>query len=451
MTSNVRYVGLDVHKRVVEACFLDAAGKELDRYRFDLDRETLLHFAKTRLTPHDHVALEATTNCWVVARFLTPFVAELVVSNPLVTKAIAEAKVKTDKVDALVLAQLLRCDFLPRVWQPDEATSLLRELTSRRTALVQDRTAVRNRVHSLLAVRLLTAPCDELFGKAGRAWLAGLSEDQVGAQGRLLLDTDLRLHDALEREIEHLDSELARRGYSDARVKLLMTLPGVNVVVAETLLAALGDISRFRDGDHAASYLGLVPRTRQSADRCYHGPITKAGNSHGRWCMVQAAHHVARHPGPLGYFFKKLAKRKNYNVAVVATARKLVVIAWHMLTHNEPYRYAVPDSTAAKLGKLRIRATGERRKGGVPKGEKSVARLPGGSRTVKSLSRVCREEELPEPQPLGAGERRMVADAGLDEFVAGLASDHVVTLRKTTGKATTGKATPTGDARARTS
>ena len=446
MTSNVRYVGLDVHKRVVEACFLDAAGKELDRYRFDLDRETLLHCAQTRLKPHDHVALEASTNCWVVARFLTPFVAEVVVSNPLVTKAIAEAKVKTDKVDALVLAQLLRCDFLPRVWQPDEATSLLRELTSRRTALVQDRTAVRNRVHSLLAVRLLTAPCDELFGKAGRAWLAGLKEDQLGAQGRLLLDTDLRLHDALEREIEHLDDELARRGYSDARVKLLMTLPGVSVVVAETLLAALGDVSRFRDGDHAASYLDLVPRTRQSADRCYHGPITKAGNSHGRWAMVQAAHHVARHPGPLGHFFKKLSKRKNYNVAVVATARKLVVIAWHMLTHNEPYRYAVPDSTATKLGQLRIRATGERRKSGTPKGEKSVAKIAGGGRTVKSLPRVCREEGLPEPQPLRAGERRMITDAGLDEFVAGLPTDHVVSRRKTTRKAA-----PTGDAPTSTS
>jgi transposase len=441
MNSNVRYVGLDVHKRVVEACFLDAAGKVLDRYRFDLDRESLLHFAKTRLTAHDHVALEATTNCWVVARFLTPFVAEVVVSNPLVTKAIAEAKVKTDKVDALVLAQLLRCDFLPRVWQPDAATSLLRELTSRRTSLVQDRTVVRNRVHSLLAVRLLTVPCDELFGKAGRAWLAGLGEDQLGAQGRLLLDTDLRLHDALEAEIEHLDDELARRGYSDARVKLLMTLPGVNVTVAETLLAALGDISRFRDGDHAASYLGLVPRTRQSADRSYHGPITKAGNSHGRWCMVQAAHHVARHPGPLGHFFKKLSKRKNYNVAVVATARKLVVIAWHMLTHNEPYRYAVPQSTAAKLGKLRTRATGERRKSGTPKGEKSVAKYPGGGRTVKSLPRMCREEGLPEPPPLRPGERRMVTDAGLDEFIAGLASDQVIPRRKTARKTA-----PTGDA-----
>ena len=204
----------------------------------------------------------------------------------------------------------------------------------------------------------------------------------------MILDADLRLHDAVEREIETLEHEMARRGYSDGRVKLLMTLPGVDVTVAETLLAALGDISRFPDADHAASYVGLTPSTRQSADRCHHGPITKAGNSHARWTLVQAAHHVAKHPGPLGHFFRKLAKKKNYNVAVVAAARKLVVIAWHMLTKNEPYRYATPDSTAVKLARLRILATGQRRRGGSPKGKKSVALVPGGGRTIKSLARL---------------------------------------------------------------
>ena len=136
---------------------------------------------------------------------------------------------------------------------------------------------------------------------------ASRDERQLDAQGRLLLQADLRLHDALQAEIEGLQEELARRGYNDARVKLLMTLPGVDVNVAETLLAALGDASRFAEPDQAACYLGPVPRTRQSADRSYHGPITKAGNSHGRWCMVQAAHSVAPHPGPLGHFFNKLA------------------------------------------------------------------------------------------------------------------------------------------------
>lgn len=430
MSSMLRFVGLDVHKRILQVCIIDAKGNVLVKERLeDFNREKLLDFARTILTPQDRVALEATTNAWAVARLLRPFVAEVVASNPLTTKAIAQAKVKTDKIDAEVLAQLLRCDYLPQVWQPDEATSLLRELTSRRTALVGDRTAIRNRIHSLLAVRLLSVPFDELFGPAGRAWLAALSTEQLDAQGRLILDADLRLHDAIEREIETLEHEMARRGYSDARVKLLMTLPGVHVTVAETLLAALGDVSRFPDADHAASYLGLVPSTRQSADRCYHGPITKAGNSHARWSLVQAAHSVARHPGPLGHFFNKLAKKKNYNVAVVATARKLVVIAWHMLTKNEPYRYAIPRSTEEKLRQLRVTATGVRRKSGPAKGTKNVPLAPGGGRTIKSLPRVYREEGLPEPGELSPGERRMVEQSGAAEYVASLASDQVVPRR----------------------
>ncbi len=118
----IRYVGLDVHKRVVEACIVDGAGNVLRRERFTLNRQTLERFAAKILRRTDHVALEATTNCWAVADALRPHVAKVVVSNPMATKAIAQAKVKTDKVDAHVLAQLLRCDFLPEVWhdaQPD--------------------------------------------------------------------------------------------------------------------------------------------------------------------------------------------------------------------------------------------------------------------------------------------------------------------------------------------
>jgi transposase len=435
MCSMLRFVGLDVHKRILQICIIDAKGKVLFKERLEnFDRQTLLEFARQHLKLQDRVALEATTNTWAVARLLRPFVAEVVASNPLTTKAIAQAKVKTDKIDAEVLAQLLRCNYLPQVWQPDEATSLLRELTSRRTAVVGDRTAVRNRIHSLLAVRLLNVPLDELFGPAGRAWLNSLTVEQLGAQGRLMLDADLRQHDAIQREIETLEDELARRGYSDDRVKLLMTLPGVNVMVAETLVAALGDVSRFPIADHAASYLGLTPSTRQSGDRCYHGPITKAGNSHARWALVQAAHSVARHPGPLGYFFNKLAKKKNYNVAVVATARKLVVIAWHMLTKNEPYRYAIPRSTEEKLRRLRVKATGQRRKSGPAKGTKRGPLAAGGGRTIKSLPRVCREEGLPAPQAISTGERRTVEESGTAEYVASLGADQVAPRRKKAGE-----------------
>jgi transposase len=416
--SIVRYVGLDVHKRVVEVCIVDAKGNVIHRERFALNRRTLKLFATKVLRPGDHVAFEATTNCWAVADALRPHVARVLVSNPMATKAIAQAKVKTDKVDAHVLAQLLRCDFLPEVWQPDEATRRLRELTGRRSALVGQRTMMRNRIHSVLAMRLIEAPA-RLFNTAGLEWLAGVEVDE---QGRMLVDSDLRQLEFLQKEIDAIDAELAKRGHANPAVKLLMTLPGVDTATAESLLAAWGDATRFPDGDHAASYLGLAPSTHQSANQCYHGPITKRGNSQARWMLIEAAQHLDKHPGPLGHFFRRLAKKKNRNVAVVAAARKLAMIGWLMLTRNEPYRYAIPKSTETKLSRLRVKATGVRRRGGSPKGVKCAAKLPGGSRTIRSLPEVCRSEGVPAPLPLSPGERRVVKAAACDAFVAEIAA-----------------------------
>jgi transposase len=421
----VRYAGLDVHKRVVEACIVDSTGKIARRERFALNRGTLKTFATAVLRPGDRVALEATTNCWAVADVLRPHVAKVIVSNPMATKAIAQAKVKTDKVDAHVLAQLLRCDFLPEVWQPDEATRRLRELTGRRSALVGQRTMMRNRIHSVLAMRLIETPA-KIFNAAGLDWLVDVELDE---QGRTLVDGDLRQLEFLQKEIDLLDAELARRGYAEDRVKLLMTLPGVDVTTANALLAAWGDITRFPDGDRAASYLGLVPSTKQSANLCYHGPITKRGNSHARWMLIEAAQHLDKHPGPLGHFFRRLAKKKNRNVAVVAGARKLAAIGWRMLTTNEPYRYAIPRSTETKLLRLRVRATGEKRRSGPKKGQKAIAKLPGGSRTVKSLHGVCRSEGLPSPRKLSAGECRTVTAAECAGFVAQIAAEQIVPRR----------------------
>ena len=113
---------------------------------------------------------------------------------------------------------------------------------------------------------------------------------------------------------------------------------------------------------HFGGVLGLTPRVRQSANTCHYGRITKAGNPQARWLLTQAAQQVAQHPGPLGVFFRRLKAKKNHNIAVVATARKLVVIAHLMLKNREPYRYAVPATTRDKLAALRVAATGVRRR-----------------------------------------------------------------------------------------
>lgn len=418
-----RYVGIDLHKHLIVGHIVDSVGKKVDTFRYtSVDAATLDHIGRRWLTREDAVVLEATTHCWAVVRAFEPFVARVVVSNPMATKAIARAKVKTDKVDASVLAHLLRLGYLPEVWQPDSATRDLREWTARRSRIVGQRTAVINRLRSTLAQRLLHCP-HEMTSRAARDWVAGQTVDE---DTRWLLESDLRLMDSLQSELDAMGKLLAQRGYADPRVKLLMTLPGVSQHTAQALLAAIGDVSRFPDADSLASYLGLVPSTRQSAGHCYHGPITKQGRGHTRSILIQASHSLRANPGPLGHFFRRLQKRKPYSVAVVAVAHKMALLAWHLLTKGEPYRYALPQATKSKLQKLRVRATGQKFRTGPAPGKKPRVKVSGGSHILKPLATVYQIEGVPATSPAPAGEHRHLADLKLQPFIDSLQQEHVL-------------------------
>lgn len=415
----IRYCGLDVHRKETRACVQDESGEILHEETLPTTREALSAFAIKHLGPEARVALEATFHSWAIADVLRPHVAHVLVSNPLQTKAIAQAKIKTDKIDARVLCHLLRCDYLPAVWAPDEATRQLRTLTRWRATLVSELVRIKNRIHGALAHELVPLAVNDLFTDKGMAWL---SQVELGPLTRQRITSDLALLEATETQMQALDGQLARNAYDDPRVKLFMTLVGVDYAAALTVIAALGDTTRFRDGDHAASYLGLVPSTHQSGEHTYHGPITKRGACKARWMLIQAAQHAATHPGPLGVFFRRLAKRKNRKVAVVATARKMVAIAWRMLQENQPYRYAQPLPTQNKLAKLRVKATGKRRKSGNPKGTPQPAHRGSGQRfrTTPALTEVYEQEGLPpvtEPKP---AEKRMLQQAGAAEFAASI-------------------------------
>ena len=423
------FAAFDLHKQHTQAIIVSDAGDALVSQRFPTTRDALVDFAKQHLTKDCILAMESTFNTWPVAELMAPFVKEVVISNPMRTRAIAEAKVKTDKVDALVLVTLLRLDYLPRVWQPDADTQLARRRSTERAMLVADRTRIKNRIHAVLHQRLLTPPVKELFSAAGLLWLEQLKIDE---QGRESLHRQLRLLAQIEGELGDVNQRLAEHAYHDPRIKLLMTMPGVDFAVAETVLAAIGDIGRFPDADKAAAYLGLTPSVRQSGNHCYHGPITKQGHSHARWMLVQAAQQMAKNPGPLGVFFRRIAKRKNRNVAVVATARKLVTIAWHMLRNNEPYRYALPATASAKLARLRVKATGKRKRGGNAKG---TGRHPnygqGLTKAVPALTTVYEVNELSPVNELKAGEKAMLERAGLADLPEYLNKPRRVPKKKT--------------------
>lgn len=418
----IRFIGMDAHIKSARTCIRDSKDHVLAEHNLGCTRDELKEFAQRHLLKEDILALEATFHTWSIVDVLSPYVGKILVSNPLATKAIAQSKVKTDKVDARVISQLLRCDYLPEVWIPDPETREMRGLCARRATLVSDMVRLKNRIHGVIAKALIQKPEGDLFDRKGRAWLA--AQDLPENQARQI-SSDLRFLALAEGELEEHDRLIVKRAWSDPRVKLLITLPGVDVIVAMTVLAALGDITRFQSGDRAAAYLGLVPSTRQSGAHCYHGPITKHGNAKARWLLIQAAQHVAKHPGPLGVFFRRLAKSKGRNVAVVATARKLALIAWHMLVNNEPYRYAQPRPTQNKLARFRVRATAAKRKTGPPKGQPLAANYGSGkrSRTFPSLPELYEQEDLPparSPSSLKAGERRMLREVQAEGFVDSL-------------------------------
>jgi transposase len=323
--------------------------------------EALRLFAES-LCELDAVALEATCNTHAIARLLERHVGRVVVSNPTKTRAIAEAKVKTDKVDAQVLAQLLAAGFLPSVWIADDETQALRRQVARRAHIVRQRTRLKNRVQSILHRNLVPrCPAADLFGRKGRAWL---TKQELPGDERRAAEALLRQLDFHGEELKLIDAELARVALRREEVKRLMTIPGVDATVALSIIAAVGDFHRFSSPDKLVSYLGLNPRVRQSGNHpAAHGRISKQGRAQARGMLVEAAFAAARVPGPLRAFHERVRARRGMQIAIVATARKLAVLCWHLIARGEDYAFERPSLTAKKLRALELRAGMPSRRG----------------------------------------------------------------------------------------
>jgi transposase len=350
---------MDVHRSFAQVAVFDR-GKVTAEFRVELEHDAVVAFGQ-KLRKDDEVILEATGNTSAIVRLLTPFVARVVIANPLQVKAIAHARVKTDKVDAKILAQLHAAGFLPEVWVADDDTLNLRRLVSERAALVRSVRRVKSRVQAVLHANLVPKYSGHLFGKGGRDWL---STAPLPKAERDLLARHLDELDWLNGKLEKLDGAMARIALDDTRTRKLMTIAGISSVVATAVIAAIGDISRFPTPDRLASYFGLTPRVRQSGDRgAIHGRISKQGNAIARTMLIEAAWSAASVPGPLRAFFLRIKDRKGLNVAAVATARKIANLIWHLLTKEAPYRWARPAFVAMKMRKLELRAGAARAHG----------------------------------------------------------------------------------------
>jgi transposase len=356
----MRVIGLDIHRVFAEAVLLEnGAIRRLGRV--GMTRDHLTAFAKT-LTHDDHVVVEATGNASAVAEVIRPHVGRVVIANPRQVRLIAEARIKTDVIDATVLARLYASGFLPEVWIPDEATLGLRRQVTRRTQIVRQRTRLKTMVQSILHAHLVPpCPYADLFGPRGRAWLLAqlLPSDETDAVAR-----HLREYDRLSEDLKVVERELAREARADANVTRLMTIPGIDMVVAVGLIAAIGPVARFAGPDRLVAYLGLNPSVHQSGSgKPRHGRITKQGRTHARSMLVEAAWQAVRGPGPLRAFFQRVSGRRGPHIAAVAVARKLAVIIWHLLTRGEDYAWVRPALHARKLRELELRSGEPARRG----------------------------------------------------------------------------------------
>jgi len=355
-----RVIGMDIHRTFGEVVFWED-GRLRPAGRIDMTRTALEGFGRS-LKATDAVVIEATGNCMAVSRVLSPFVKRVVIANPLQVKAIAHAHVKTDKVDAGTLASLYAAGYLPEIWTPDAATERLRRLVARRYQVVRHRTRLKNEVHAILHAHLIPrCPHADLFNRRGRDWLARqpMPDDERGA-----IERHVRELDRLGEDLAVLDREIAESALDDPAVKRLITITGVNLTVAAGLMAAIGDIGRFKSPRKLVSYFGLNPRVRQSGlGAAHHGRISKAGRSHARAMLVEAAWAAAKAPGPLHAFFVRIRARRGHQIAAVAVARKLTVLCWHLLTKDEDYLWARPALVANKLRAMELQAGKPQKKG----------------------------------------------------------------------------------------
>jgi transposase len=354
------FYGLDLAKKDSQLAVLTTDGEQLTNFRFSSTKENFLLLAKN-LRKSDTIALEVSTSAnAVMSVFKLNSDCNSLLSNPLQTKVISQTRCKTDKVDARVLADLARVEYLPTVWFPDENTLRLRHFFTDRELLIKHRTQFKNQIHSILHRSLIKYETDSLFTKEGLTWLDNLlqtdSLDSFEKDRTNFLLAEIKRQDCL---ILDLDKTIAAFIESNSalahQLNLLLSIPGVSLASGGAILAAIGDISRFTSKQKLASYFGLTPKVKQSGDKLRLGRISKQGNSYGRFMAIESAEHLRKVP-IYKRIYQRIQKKKGHNVAKVAIARKLIELVWVLLTKNEEFIYAMPRLTDEKRAKIKFMA-----------------------------------------------------------------------------------------------
>lgn len=342
-----RYVALDIHKHYCVVAGVDRDGKVvLQAVR--VEHADLEGWLKKNLLSTDHVVLEATTNAWHVYDLLSPLVERVVVANPIQVKQIAQARVKTDIRDTLILARLLAANLVPDVWVPPQHVRQLRQLLSQRRQLVATHTQIVNRMHSVAHRHHLKHARGKRFNEKNTLWQKDKTLSTL-EQFQLELEMENRVY--IEKQISKISKEIQKMCHQKPWAEgmtYLMQLPGFGVVTGMTVLAAIGEIQRFATARHLASYSGLTCGLEQSGTKLVGKGITKEGRKELRWALVEVAQRAVQSDPVWKTRFQEMQKRMHRNQAIVAVARRLLELVWYVLTRRQPYRHFSHERIAYK-------------------------------------------------------------------------------------------------------
>jgi len=356
------YIAVDLHKNYVVVGGVNIRQEVVLPPR-RLELKDWSRWAERHLKKTDALVVESTSNAWDFYDQVEPLVGQAVVANPRLVKVIASSGVKTDKVDTLALARLLAANLIPAVWVPPVFVREVRGLLAHRRRLVKSRTMVSGRLQSLLLRHNLPGPEGGLFSSANRAWWEAL---EISPTERLRVRQDLNSLTHLDGQLAELEAEVNRLSTTPPWaewVPFVMQLPGFSVLLTMIILAAIGDITRFGSPKKLVGYAGLGASVHNSGKTHRTGHITKTGRRELRWALVEAAWCAVRYSPYWKAEFKRLAGRKPENVAIVAIARKLLVVIWHVLTKQVADKHADQERVATKFMRWSWALTEQQRDG----------------------------------------------------------------------------------------
>jgi len=338
------FAGLDVHKEFIYATVIDEKRNVFREGKISCSREAVENFLTGIPSTQLEAAMEACGIWTQLYDYLETRCRKAVLVNPLKTRLIASARIKTDKIDSKILAELLRADLIAESYVPPPKIRALRETVRQRQALVKIRTSIKNQIHAILRKNNIKHPdhFKDIFTVKGRKWLKSLENPQINIY--------LKPLDTIEEEIKTIWHQSKHLDDFTHEINLIKTMPGIGNIVSIVIMTEIVDVKRFKTPRQLCSYAGITPSIHQSGNTERRGKITKQGSKLLRWALVQSAQIAINQPGRFQHQFYRLKQRKHRNVAVTAVARKMLYIIWHMLTYNRPYLHNHPKQVIPQMG-----------------------------------------------------------------------------------------------------